>query len=158
VFVSCVLLSGLAVGYPGGLAAVADDLTNYGRHSADLADQQAEHKEIQSAVVAARERHQFKTDLCAQVARGTLPLPAAADHYLMTVADEPVILDRFREALPGDTDQERMAVNLVREVFNQHPLSADERRELLAQFRQSFGNDYPLALPAAAASADPRGE
>jgi hypothetical protein len=158
VFVSCLLLSGLAVGYPGGLPAVADDLVNYGQNSADLADGQSAHQEIHAAVGATRDRYQFKQDLCDQLARGTLPLTAAADLYLRTLADDADMLERFREALPGATDEERMAVNLVREVFAQRDLSADDRQALLGQFRQAFGTEYPLAVPAVRASADPRAE
>lgn len=155
VFVACVLLCGLAVGYPGGLAAVADDLTNYEQNTTALADQQAEHKEIQSAVGAAQDRHQFKLDLCDQLARGTIPLTDAADHYLRAMSDNPTLLDRFRDAMPGQTDEERMAVNLVREVFALKHLSADSQQALLAQFRQAFGSDYPLPVPTTSDSAQP---
>ncbi len=156
-FVACLLLSGLAVGYPGGLPAVADDLVHYGQNSADLADSQAAHREIHSAVGVARDRFQFKQDLCDQLARGTLPLTVAADLYLRAVSDDPDLLDRFREAMPGSSDEERTAVNLVRDVLAQRHLSADDQRALLAQFRQAFGHEYPLVVPAVRASADPRG-
>jgi hypothetical protein len=147
----------LVVGYPGGLPAVADDLINYRQNSADLAENQEELQHIQSAVGMARDRYQFKQELCDQLARGTLPLTAAADHYRRALSDTPDLLERFREAIPGGTDDERMAVNLIRDVFAQHRLSADDQQALLGQFRRAYGHEYPFAVPTVRTSADPRG-
>jgi hypothetical protein len=154
-----VTICGLGFTYPGGPTGLLHDVREYGRNSDALAANAEAERDIDSARAAAADRQQMKADFRGQLARGTMPLSVAADEYLWAVAADPALLERFRVATPAATDEERVAINLVRDVFLTTPLTGDDQRRLLAEFRTAYQTDYPLPVPPpvdARTSADPR--
>lgn len=147
VFVSCVLLAGATAAYPSGPTGLFNDVTGYQQNSESLADGLRTEKEIDSAIVAAAERQRLKVELRGAVARGEIRLADAAGVYLQSLASEPELLARFHHAIPASTDEARVAVTLLRDLFVTTSLSATEQQDLLNQYRTTYGSDYPLSVP-----------
>jgi hypothetical protein len=152
-FVGIAAFGGLALCHPGGPGGLVSDVANYQQNNEDLADSQQKLRQLESATFGAHDRLRLKHELRDQLAQGTVPLAGAADAYLQAVSAEPALLPRFRDAVPSSNDQELMAINLLREVFNVLPVPEHRQLALLEQFRTTYGTDYPLPVPPARTSA-----
>jgi hypothetical protein len=152
-FVVIAAVGGLAVCHPGGTAGLVSDVANYQQNTEDLADGRQKLRQLETATAGAHDRTRLKHELRDQLAEGTVPLAGAADAYLQAVSAEPELLPRFRAAVPSSNDQELMAINLLREVFNVLPVSEHRQQSLLEQFRSTYGIEYPLPVPPARTSA-----
>lgn len=146
VVVSCVLLVGAASAYPNGPTGLFDDLTGYQQNSERLADGLRTEQGIDSAIESAQERYRLKYELRQAIAHGDMRVKDAADIFLQTVATDPELLARYRYAIPADTDEARVAVTLLRDLFATVPLSTAEQQSLLDQYHTAFGSDYPLPV------------
>lgn len=148
VLVSSVAVCGLSFTYPGGPTELLHDVQDYERNSDDLAASSETARDLDSARVAAADRQQMKADFRGHLARGTMALSEAADEYLWSVAADPALLERFRVAMPtATTDEERVAINLIRDVFITTPMTDGHQQRLLAEFRTAYHADYPLPVP-----------
>lgn len=147
VVVSCALLVGASAAYPNGPTGLLNDVTGYQQNSEQLADGLRTEKHIDSAMESAQDRHRLKGELRGSIAHGEMPLKDAADIFLQVVVAEPELLARYRAAIPADTDEARVAVTLLRDLFATTPLSTTERHALLDQYRTAYGSDYPLPVP-----------
>jgi len=148
VVVSCALLGGAAAAYPSGPVGLFHDLTDYTKNSDQLIDGQRAERKIDTAIEAAMDRRRLKEELRETIAEGGIGLKAAAVEYLQAIIDEPELMARYRYAIPEGTDEARVAVTLVRDVFATVPLTAREQQGLLDQYHAAYGTRYPLPVPA----------
>jgi hypothetical protein len=147
-FVAVAAALGLGAFYPGGLPNLAGDLCDYNRHQAELVEEQRTAKEIDSALASQNERYELLVQLRSGLATGRVRLPIAADEYLTAVSANPDLLVQYRYNVPGRSDQERMAVVLLRDLFTNSSLPSDEQARILHQFHTTYSVSYPLPLPA----------
>jgi hypothetical protein len=148
-FVAVVAVLGLGAFYPGGLPTLAGDLSDYNRHHAELVEEQKTRMVIDSALASRYERYELLVQLRGGLATGSVRLPLAADEYLTSVSASPDLLLQYRYNVPGRSDQERMAVVLLRDLFANTLLSSDQQAQLLHQFHTTYAVSYPLPLPVA---------
>ena len=156
VVVSLLGVVGILATYPGGVAELFRDLREYRQNAERVRHGDQETREIADRFAVQYDRDQLKVQLRGQLARQEVAIADAADQYLQAMEAAPHLLSPFRRSLPGESDQERAAVLLLREVFDTQPLAWPEQRILLDQFQSRYGSQYPYPLPdlSAGATAD----
>jgi hypothetical protein len=131
-------------------AATAALLTvNWVRPPRPKADQSPGDLNPPAAALAARERTDWKFEVVADLIAGRLTASEAHAQFLDANRADPQALEYLRAALPGDTDEERTAYQLVLfvRVF-QHPRAPEIAA---AVSRQLLGRELPPGRPTAAA-------
>lgn len=146
-FVSLLGISGLLATYPGGAVELVRDLRDYLANAERVKEGDLVKKDIFARFALQHDREELKQQLRGQLARGEVSLGEAARWYQQSLATEPHLLELFRRGTPGNTDEERAAANLIREVLAFQPISEENRLALLEQFESRYGTTYPFELP-----------
>ncbi|MCU0706270.1 MAG: hypothetical protein MUF18_20090 [Fimbriiglobus sp.] len=143
ILVGGVVFAGTDATYPGGAQRLVADVRDYSYHSQDLAESTQHGERLSAKVDRTNDRILLKQEICRQLAGGLIRLDQAAETYLLMLGEDPRLLERFREVLPGESDVERVAVSILRDVLATSPSNSTNRQSLLDQFRVTYGRDYP---------------
>lgn len=146
-FVSLIGVGALLATYPGGAADLFRDLRDYTTNAERVNQGDLAKRDIDAQFALQNDREELKSQLRGQLARGEMTLAEAAELYSQALAAEPHLLAPFRRAMPGNSDEERAAANLIREVVTHQLVSVESRYGLLEQFQSRYGAAYPLELP-----------
>lgn len=147
VFVSLLGVGAMAASYPGGAAELVSDLRDYGTNAERVKQGDLAKRDILDRFAMQNDREELKAQLRGQLARGEVSLSVAADRYAQSLAADPHLLPLFRRAIPGSTDEERVAASLIREVLDLQMVSWNGQKSLLDQFHSEYGSEYPFPVP-----------
>ncbi|MBN9522781.1 hypothetical protein J0H58_30390 [bacterium] len=142
-------LAVVAVAHPGLVRAAGVDFWTVGEARAELAEAAATDRALDERHDAILRRIAIKEALITDLIAGRLSLAEVAARFLELNEDEPGYLVVLRSAVPGDSDLERSARNVIDYVGERVPdpaHRADFRRRLEADLTRLQDAHYP-AVP-----------
>ncbi len=108
-----VVFAAVVAVHPGLARAAGVDFWNLAEARADLAAEAEVSEELADRDDVVLRRIVVKEALTADLVAGRADLPAVAARFLELAADEPTYLDMLHTSVPGDSDLERAARNVI---------------------------------------------